>query len=182
MSYSNNYFPPQKKSRGQEKSGRVVCWLQQKWSQETLVLFWAFLGTQRRRGTRALPSYGSSQDPVPTGGSYFLQIQRGPGPSLYETPAQCQPSTDWLNGPSKLVRQGFWLLCYSWGSRGWERLSGLPQVAQLGSGSQHQSPVLVLRPELFHCKARPATRNRASFADVLNLLSTCYVPSSVLVV
>lgn len=55
-------------------------------------------------------------------------------------------------------------------------------VAQLGSGSQHQSPVLVLRSELFHCKARPATRNRASFADGLNLLSTCYAPSSVLVV
>ena len=27
MSYSNDYFPPQKRSRGQEKSGRVVCWL-----------------------------------------------------------------------------------------------------------------------------------------------------------
>lgn len=94
------------KRKGQEKSGRVVCWLRQKWSQETLVLFWAFLGTQRRQGTRALPSYGSSRDPVPTGGSYFLQIQRGPGTSVYETPAQCQPSTDLAQWTLKTCETG----------------------------------------------------------------------------
>lgn len=77
MSYSNDYFPPQKKVVDRKK---VVVWsvgYNSKGSQETLVLFWAFLG----------PDEGEGREPGPFTGVPGTQCQQ-------EEAASSRPDAD----------------------------------------------------------------------------------------